>query len=439
MLNVTKEFITFCMVIPLTTIIGLYLSIKLNWIQLRKLKLAIQYIYPKKHKDSGKISSFGALSAVLGGNLGTGNISGMAIALSTGGPGSIFWLCIMAMLGAIIKYASCLLGVKYRIKETTDKYVGGPMYYISKALDLPFLPQLFCIFTICSALTVGNLVQINSLTLPLNSLGIKPIISGILMSMIIIIVILGGLKRFAKVVSTIVPFMAISYLSACFYILFSYKEKIFPSLLLIIQSAFDFTSITGGIIGYSFLSAIQVGFDRGLFATDAGAGLASIIHAPVSDKIPKTPIFISQGLISMLSPIIVMFICTITGLVLIVTNTWTNPNLESTNMCIEAFRVGFNSYYAGHIITITLFFFAFTTILTWSFCADKSIEFLFGYKFIRTFQLIFVSLLPIGAILHIKFIWSIADLSISCMFILNIIAIILLSKKVIKETKSFFS
>jgi AGCS family alanine or glycine:cation symporter len=169
---------------------------------------------------------------------------------------------------------------------------------------------------------------------------------------------------------------------------------------------------------------MRVGFDRGLFATDVGVGIDSIIHSSVESKTSLTETALTQGLISTLSPLIVMLVCTLTGLVLIMTNTWLVPGLESTNLCIEAFKRGLSMDFAGHIITVTLFFFAFTTILTWSFCADKAIEFLFSPKMIRPFQYLFVAIIPLGALFHVKLVWTVADIFMNLMLIINVIGLI---------------
>ncbi len=387
-----------------------------------------------QHKKDG-ISSFSAVSAILGGNLGTGNISGVAVALMTGGPGAIFWMWVMAILASIFKFSGCYLGVKYRQKDSTGEYVGGPMYYLEKGLKSPFLAKLFCCFTIFSALTVGNMVQIQSLSLPIKAIGINPLFLGIPMALLVGGVIMGGLQRFANTVSFIVPFMAGIYLIACLILISLYSHDILPALKLILQAAFGFESAFGGALGFTIFQMIRSGFDRGLFATDSGLGLAPIIHSAVTDTHEIYDNKIVQAIISILSPLIVMVVCTMTAVVLIVTGAWQISDIESTNMCIKAFQIGFGSHWAGQIVTITLFFFAFTTILTWSFCADKSVEYLFGVSKIRIFQIIFILFIPVGVFFKSETIWGIADISINLMFLINVIGVIGLSKFVIKDVR----
>ncbi|WP_085783978.1 alanine/glycine:cation symporter family protein [Candidatus Nucleicultrix amoebiphila] len=437
MLAMLKNYFAFFLVLPFLGGAGLYLTLRMRGLQFLKIPMAFRLL-TRKSKGQESLSSFGAVAAVLGGNLGTGNISGIAMALSMGGPGSLFWMWVMALLGAIIKYSGTFLGVRYRELSSRGGYVGGPMYYLEKALKMPLLAKVFCIFTMISAITVGNFVQINSVALPLTEFGIHPFILGAFMALIVGYVIFGGLSRFAKASMIIVPLKAVGYIATSVFILISFHDAILPALKLIITSAFDFKSMFTGVATYSLLTAVRDGFARGLFATDTGVGLAPILHAPVTYTTPGVDIAIAQGVISMLSPIVVMIVCSLTGVVLIVTGAWQTPGLQSTNMCVEAYRIGFDSYLAGHIVTVTLFFFAMTTITTWSYCADRAVEYLFGEKAIKVFQWIFVFLIPIGAMAHVNLVWAVADISVNLMMVINMIGILGLSKLVIHETNAFF-
>ncbi len=434
MLESIKSLISITFLIPLVCIFGLYLSIKCRFLQCTYFFKAWQLFIHDRNPDK-KSSSFSAVAAVLGGNLGTGNIAGIAVALAAGGPGALFWMWVMATIGAILKFGGTVLGILFRKKDDQGEFVGGPMYYLLYGLKSKKLAYLFCIFTILSALTVGNLVQMNSLSLPLTELGLPPLAIGIFMAALVAMVILGGLQRFSQVVSKIVPVMAILYIFACMALLLKEYQMILPSLELIIKSAFSPIPLAGGVAGFAVIEGIKSGFDRGLFATDVGAGLAPILHASVESHTSRLQTAITQGIISTISPLIVMIVCTLTGLVLIATGTWTNTELESTNLCIEAFKIGFGLPMAGHIITFTLFFFAFTTILTWSFCADKAIEFMFSRKHIRVFQFIFIGLIPMGVFIKVNVVWTLADLFMNCMLIINVIGLILLSPVIIKKVK----
>ena len=424
MLDEFKNLLSLYLLIPLVAVVGIAFSFKFRFVQCTHMLTAWKFFIGDRDATGKRSSSFSAVSAVLGGNLGTGNISGIAVALAMGGPGALFWMWVMATFGAILKFVGCVLGVLYRQKDESGRFVGGPMYYLSKGLGLKRTGKLYCALAILTAITVGNLVQMNSLALPLTQAGIPPLASGIGMSIIVAAVILGGMQRFSAVASFVVPFMAVGYIGSCLAIVLFNLDKLIPALDLIVGAAFSPLSVTGGVAGFAVLQAMRVGFDRGLFATDVGVGIDAIIHSSVESKTSMTETALTQGLISTLSPLVVMLVCTLTGLVLIMTDAWQVVGLESTNMCIEAFKRGFSLPFAGHLITITLFFFAYTTILTWSFCADKAIEFLFSKKFIRPFQFLFVAIIPLGAFIHVKMVWTVADIFMNLMLIINVVGLI---------------
>lgn len=433
MIDLFKNWITLYLIFPSIVVIGGYLSFRLKFLQITKLPMAFHMV--KTRRRAGGISSFSAVAAILGGNLGTGNISGIAVALSTGGPGALFWMWVMALLASTIKFVGCFLGVEHRQKDSAQEWVGGPMYYLRRGMNKPLLANIFCVFTVLSALTVGNLVQMHSLSLPVKAWGVPPLALGLVMAVLVGGVIWGGMKRFSYVVSLVVPFMAIAYIIACLVIIFLLRDRVGEALVLILRSALGVDSLAGGALGFTLFQAIRTGFDRGLFATDSGLGLAPIIHAAVTDTHEKLDNKLVQGIISILSPVIVMIVCTMTGTVLITTGVWQQAGLESTNMCIEAFKVGLNTPIAGNVVTITLFFFAYTTMLTWSFCADKSVEYLFGRRYIKAFQLLFIIVIPLGGFAQGNMVWTIADISINLMFLLNMVGVVGLSAGVIAYTR----
>lgn len=425
MLDTIKEGITLGLIFPIIVLVGGYLTIRLRLVQILGLKEAFLLVSTKENK--GGISSFGAMAAILGGNLGTGNISGVAVAIMTGGPGALFWMWVMAILASTTKYIGCFLGVHFQKQNQAGEWVGGPMFYLAQGLKSKLLATLFCIFTITSALTVGNLVQVHALSLPIKDFHLPPLGFGIILAILVGGVIFGGLKRFSHVVSALVPLMAVAYIGTCLLILFFFRHNIAEAVRLIFSSAFGLAPAAGGALGFGLLSSIRAGFDRGLFATDCGLGLAPILHGAVRDTSKNHDNRHTQALISVLSPMIVMVVCTMTGLVLLTTEAVKSTHLASTTMCMEAFRIGFQSIHAGHIVSITLFFFAFTTILTWSFCANRAVEFLAGPKWVKTFQVIFILLIPIGVYVHDQTIWLIADFSTNLMFLTNMAGVVALS------------
>lgn len=425
MIEQIKNILSLYLVIPAVATLGLYLTYKLKAVQFTKFPSACKQLFsPAQQGTKGKLSSFSAVAAVLGGNLGTGNIAGIAVALSMGGPGALFWMWIMALLGSIVKFVGVYLAVTYRKTHPDGKYVGGPMYYLRDGLGQKKLAFLFCVFTVLSACTVGNLVQVNSVALPLTMVGMSPLIVGILMAALVAAVLMGGAKYFAEVAAKVVPLMALLYLFSCLYILIGNYQQIIPTLQLIFVAAFKPTALFGGTVGFMIWDAIRSGFDRGLFATDAGVGLAPILHAEV-DSDPYT-----QAKLGIVPPIIVMCICLVTGMVLLITGVAAADDLESTNLCIRAFEIGFGSIYAGHIVTFTLCLFAFTTILTWAYCAERAMQFISNDLGVKIFRIIFILLIPLGGLFTVKSVWTMADICLNMMLLINLTGVIGLSKSV---------
>lgn len=423
---------------PLILLIGVYFSHKLRCVHLSSLYNSLLLLTkPTKSTDNKNISSFLALSTILGGNLGTGNISGVAVAITTGGPGSLLWMSVIILVTSIIKYVSCFLGIKYRVKNKNGYYCGGPMYYLKNGASSPILAILFALSLIFSAITVGNLVQVNSLTLPiLEHSFIHPFFYGCAIAVIVLLVTLGGLQWFTSVITKLVPLMATLYLLACAYILITHHNDLVSAISLIFDSAFTIPTVSGGVMGYGvlhFLSGVKVGFSRGIFATDIGLGLEAIVHSSVQNQSNDDKFAMEQSIISVLSPFIVMLVCIITGLVLIVTGVWNNPNLESTNMCFAAFNAGIpDAKVSGYIMLVILFCFAFTTILTWMFCGNKAIEYIFpnNKHAMLAWKVFFILLLPIGSITQVGQLWKMADVAISLMLILNIYGVVKLFKEI---------
>lgn len=432
-LELIQHNLSIYFIVPVIFLSGLYFSVNLKFIQFRKIWSAVRYTL-QANDNKANFSSFGALSAVLGGNLGTGNIAGIAVALTTGGPGALLWMIIMVLFGMVIKFCCCFLGVKYREKNQQNNWIGGPMYYLSKGLNAKYLDKIFCILLIMAAITTGNFIQIHSIALPLHQAEISPLFVALLMACLVGIVMIGGIKRFSNIVTKIVPFMALFYMSSCLGILLLYKNLLIPSLQLIWQEAFNIKSLSGAGVGFSLSQAVRVGFDRGIMATDTGIGIAPILHAQVSqDNLIEDTIAMQQGLISMLAPLIVLLVCILTGLVLLVTNAWQMP-LTSTSMCLAAFKIGFaNSGWAALVVNVTLCLFAFTTILTWGYCAEGAIQYLCknlnnNYYIILLFRYLFVMIVPLGVFFEVRVLWHLSDLFLDGMLLINMYAICRLFK-----------
>lgn len=428
-----NETFTFFLVFPCLVILGLYLTIRLRCVQVSKLKMSFACLLNKDKKEQGNISHYQAISAVLAGNFGTGNISGMAVALSSGGPGALVWMWIMAFLGAAIQYTSCVLGIKYRKKNKNGEYVGGPMYYLRDGLGFKKLALCFSLFTVFGALTVGNFAQVNSVTLPLQKMGLDPLVCGIIIAILVAVVLLGGIQRLAKFASFVVPIKAVLYLGTALLILGFHAEKILPALKLMFSAAFNPQSVFGGVLGFSVVKAISSGFDRGVFATDAGTGIVPILQASARTTNP-----VIDGVVTLVAPFLVMIVCTTTGLVLLVTGVWQDPNLQSTNMVTQAFQEGLGHSIGAYIVILALVMFAYTTILAWAYCGERAVGFLLGESKVRFFKFFYIALIPFGALIHVDLIWRLADISISLMLMTNLIGVIGLSKEVIGASRKYF-
>lgn len=433
LLHDLNHIFTLFIVFPAIICAGIYLTLRLRFVQIAWLNKSYSFLVKKNDTTQGSISRFGAISAVLAGNLGTGNISGMAVAIATGGPGALVWMWIMAFLGAGIQYTSCILSMMFRHKTKDGEYVGGPMYYLRDGLGSKKCAILFALFTLFGSITVGNFAQTNSVILPLEKIGFDSFYCSLVIATLVGFVILGGIKRIANFASYIVPVMALVYLTTCVIILILHSERILGAFGLMFHEAFNYPSFFGGVMGASILKAITTGFERGLFATDAGTGLVPILQSSARSQNP-----VIDGITTLLTPITVMSVCTITGLVLIVTGAWQTPDLQSTNMVIHAFTSGLGTNAIGYyIVILSLMLFAYTTILAWAYCGEKAIEFLAGSGKKLWYRLGFIVLIPVGSMMQVGTIWVLADLAITFMVIINLVGVIRLSHFAIDATFQF--
>lgn len=428
--NFNHNFTLF-LIFPAILSLGLYLTIKLRFVQILKLKASLTSLMKKNVTSEGNISRFEAISTVLAGNFGTGNISGMAVAIATGGPGALVWMWVMAFFGAAIQYASCYLGVRFRAKNQNE-FVGGPMYYLRDGLGYKTLASFFAIFTLFGAMTVGNFAQINSVILPLEKIGFNPFYCSLVIAILVGIVVLGGIKRIANYASYIVPFKAILYLGTAFVIISLNYNHVLPAFKMMFQEAFGLSSVVGGVMGVSVLKAITTGFDRGLFATDAGTGIVPILQASARSENP-----VLDGISTLIAPLMVMIVCTSTGLVLILTGAWQEVNLQSTNMVTYAFSQGLGTDLGGYIVIVALILFAYTTILAWSYCGEKALGYLLGPNKERWFRIAYIALVPIGTLLNVDLIWTLSDIAITLMLAINLIGVAKLSSLVINSSRDY--
>ena len=417
---------------------GLYLTVKLGLIQIFQLPRALSYLFKKEQGNSqkGDVSAFAALCTALSATIGTGNIVGVATAVQAGGPGAIFWMCLIALFGMATKYAECLLAVKYRVRDKEGFMAGGPMYYIERGLGLKWLAKLFALFGVLVAFFgIGTFPQINAITHAMNDTFNVPIaLTASIMTVLVALIILGGVKRIALVSSYIVPFMAVLYVATSLMILIINIDKIPVALTLIIHSAFAPESAIGGALGFTVMKAIQNGVARGIFSNESGLGSAPIAAAAAQTKEP-----VRQGLISMVGTFLdTIIVCSMTGLVLVITGAWQSA-MKGAEVTNYAFSQGLGNEIGATIVTIGLLFFAFTTILGWCYYGERCFVYLVGIKGIKIYRSFFILLVGCGAFIHLDLIWILADIVNGLMAFPNLIALIGLRQVIISETKDYFA
>ena len=435
-LSAIDSFIWGAPVLVLLSGTGLYLTMRLGFIQIRYLPRALGYLFKKDRGGKGDVSSFAALCTALAATIGTGNIVGVATAVQAGGPGAIFWMWLVALLGMATKYAECLLAVKYRVRDKNGFMAGGPMYYIERGLGLKWLAKLFAVFSVMVAFFgIGTFPQVNAITQAMqDTFNIPVIATAIVVTLLVALIILGGVKRIATASSVIVPFMAILYVATSLAIILLNAEKVPDAIALIIHSAFNPQAALGGAVGFTVMKAIQSGVARGIFSNESGLGSAPIAAAAAQTREP-----VRQGLISMTGTFLdTIIVCTMTGIVLVLTGAWSNPELAGATVTNYAFAQGLGTSIGATIVTIGLLFFAFTTILGWCYYGERCFVYLVGIRGVKLYRLVYILLVGVGSFLHLNLIWIIADIVNGLMAFPNLIALIGLRKVVIEETKDYF-
>ena len=416
---------------------GIFLTIRLKLLQVFKLPLAMKLILTAKNQGSGDISSFKALCVALSATVGTGNIVGVATAVAAGGPGAIFWMWMAAFFGMATKYAEGLLAIKYRSKDKLGQVAGGPMYYIELGLGKKFRPLaiLFAVFCVLVAFFgIGTFAQVNAIVDSVKiSFGVPAYATDIVLTILVAAITLGGLKSIARAASAIVPFMAVLYFVICLSIIVLHIGDIPAAVVTIIESAFTGHAALGGFAGSTIMVAMQSGIARGVFSNESGLG-----SAPIAAAAAKTHWPAEQGLISMTGTFIdTIIICTMTGLTLVLTNSWygTAAGAAMTN---AAFSLDYGPI-GGIFLTVSLALFAFTTILGWNYYGERACQYLFGIRGILPYRIIFICLVASGAFLELEAIWVLADIVNGLMAIPNLIALIGLSGVIVFETKKYFA
>lgn len=407
----------------------LYLTFQLRAPQ-RHLCKALKCYFPKKGQSGGEISQFSALMVSLASNVGVGNITGVAVAVSMGGPGAIFWLIITGFLGMSTRYAESLLAIRYRVQDKDGNISGGPMYAIERGLNCKWLAVLFAVFTTIAAIGIGNLVQANTVAQTLAST-VPPVVTGGVLALLVAGVLLFGLNGISRACSALVPTMAFMYLLGCGILLVVNFSFIGQAVCLIFEQAFSFSSVTGGLLGSTIVIAMREGSSRCLFATEAGLGSAPIVSAAVKTDNP-----VQQALVAYTAPFWTVLICTLTGVTLTTSFLAAGHTDASQFSMLDAF--GTIGSIGSVLLTISLVAFAVSTLLGWSYYGEKSLEFLGGRKLISPYRAVWVVAVFVGCVIHeSKIVWNFSDIANGLMAIPNLVCVIILSGVILKETRYY--
>jgi len=448
---------------------GILLSVMLRFKHVLSLGRAFRYMFHfEKGSDAhGEVSHFGALCTALSATIGTGNIVGVATAIGTGGPGALFWMEVAAFFGMATKYAEGLLAVKYREVLPDGRILGGPFYYIERGLGpkWKWLAVMFAFFGATAGIMgIGTITQINGITSAVqrfcdpsfnpsdpstgvcvfgNTYSLAVMVAGVVVTICVGLVVIGGLRRIAKVSMVVVPFMAVTYTLVCLLVMVANFGKIPDAVCLIVKAAFNPAAVTGGAVGTLF-TALQKGVARGIFSNEAGLGSEPIAAAAAQTKEPTR-----QGLVSMTGTFIdTTVICTMTGLTIVLSGAW-DPSLklEGVKITIEAFNRGLAflphaDMIAPCFLMVALAFFAFTTILGWDYYSERCLEYLVGVKrqwAVKLYRLLYVLVVFVGPYLTVSVVWGVADVFNGLMAFPNLVALVLLSPVVVRTTRDYFT
>ncbi len=437
-------------------ITGIYLTVRLNLLQLFHLPRALRYMVKNEENGHGEVSSFSALCTAMSATIGTGNIVGVATAIYSGGPGALFWMWVAAFFGMATKYAEGVLAIKYREIAPDGHVLGGPFYYIERGMGSRWrwLAKMFAFFGLSAGLFgIGTFTQVNGIASAVKGFfdaesrhtvsifGVQyswaVVAAGVVITLCTALVILGGLKRISMVAQVVVPVMAVIYIIFGVLLLICNAGKIPDAINLIITGAFNPQAVTGGIVG-SITVAMQKGIARGIFSNEAGLGSAPIAAAAAQTKEP-----VRQGLVSMTGTFIdTIIVCTITGLCIVTTGTW-NIGLKGVDITSQAFQNGlpFNPRVSAFILMLSLIFFAFTTILGWDYYSERCLEYFSNgnQKAVMIYRYLYILAVFIGPYMTVAAVWNIADIFNGLMAFPNLVALLVLSGVVAQETRHYFS
>ncbi|BCB02451.1 alanine/glycine:cation symporter family protein [Bacillus sp. KH172YL63] len=418
---------------------GLYLTFLLKFIQFRYplyiFKQTVGSVF-KKPKGEGTVTPLQALTSALSSTIGAANIVGVPAAIMFGGPGAVFWMWVIALIGMALKFSESVLAVRYREKNEKGEFVGGPMYYMTKGLNMRWLGVWFA-FALMIELIPSVMVQGNAVASTVEeTFHVNSLITGIVVALIVVLIVFGGIKRIGKVTEIFVPFMALIYVGGALVILFMNMDAVPEFFRLIFSNAFQPMSAMGGFAGVAVAETIRWGFARGLYSNEAGLGTAPIAHAAAQTDHP-----VRQGLWAIIGIVIdTIIVCTATAFVVLSSGVWTAENAldDPSALTTEAFSSYFGEF-GGILVTVSLIFFVLSTIIVIVFYGAKQAEFLFGWKAAQGIKLVYTIAIVLGSVGAAKVIWQFLDLALAAILIPNIIAVLLLSKEVKRLTDEFFT
>lgn len=455
MLESLDNFIWGLPLIVLILATGILLTVRLRGLQIRHLGKALRYIFHNEEDGEGEVTSFGALCTALSATIGTGNIVGCATAIVAGGPGAMFWMWIAALFGMATKYTEGMLAVKYRQIDEEGHALGGPFYYIEKGMgrNWRWLAKIFSVFGVMVGLFgIGTFTQVNGITSAVNNFfdpnnantvslfgreySWSIVIAGIILTICVGLVVIGGIKRISKVSEIVVPFMAVTYITVCLIIVFTHLTELPNAFMEIVRSAFGLRAAAGGALG-AMMVAMQKGIARGIFSNEAGLGSAPIAAAAAQMKEP-----VRQGLVSMTGTFIdTIIVCSMTGFAIVMTGAW-DMGLDGVEVTTKAFALGlpFPERVSSFILMLCLVFFAFTTILGWDYYSERCLEYLTNGKkmAVTVFKWLYILAVFIGPFMTVSAVWTIADICNGLMAFPNLVALLALNGDVVAETKDYF-
>jgi AGCS family alanine or glycine:cation symporter len=434
--------------IPLLFGTGAYLTIRLTGIQFRTLFHALWLAYVRRSDggdSEGDISHFQALNTALAATIGVGNIAGVATGIQIGGPGALFWMFVTGVIGMAAKYSEALLGVKYRRRDDKGEMSGGPMFYLSRGLGGRLgktLGLLFAVFGAIAAFGIGNMSQANTVSTQLHDVWSVPVwATGAVLTALLGAVALGGIKSIGRFASVVVPFMCVAFLVSNIIVLVMFVEEIPAALALIVTDAFTGTAAVGGFAGATLIAAIQLGFARGIFSNESGLGTGAIAAAAAKTDQP-----VRQAMVSMTQTFIdTVVMLTLTGLMIIVTGAWTASDVEGAPMTALAISTGYEQIspalapWGGYLVGIGVCFFAFCTILGWSYYGERCMDYLIGRRAVVPYRTVFILAVFVGCVLELNVVWVFSDIANGLMALPNLIGLLLLSPVVVAETKKYFA